>query len=73
MLTSQSLLVLVVEMVEQVLQQLLVQNLRLLVEAGVAAIPMANIKMPLEDKAVLAVLLAGTSHSQKWKVMFLVQ
>ena len=49
------------------------QNLPLLVAAGVAATPMANIKMPLEGKVVLVVLLAGTSHLQKWKVMFLVQ
>jgi hypothetical protein len=66
-------LVLVVEMVEQVLQQLLVQNSLLLVEVGVAAIPMANIKIPLEDKAVLAVLLAVINHLPKWKAMFLVR
>jgi hypothetical protein len=34
---------------------------------------MVNTKTPLEVKAALVVLLAGTSHSQKWKVMFLVQ
>jgi hypothetical protein len=66
-------LVLVVEMVEQVLQQLLVQNSRLLVEVGVEVIHMVNTKTCLEVKAALVVLLVETNHLLKWKAMFLVQ